>query len=156
MKTQQHAPLQPTRQPQQGREGAHDQRVDRAPHPSPQEQHAQQSAWQQHRAGNWLTNHRTWQQRGGYHGYRVPDSQFRGDFGRSHTFRIRGLPFMLDDGYPRFKYGGYWVRLVDPWPEYWGDNWYDNDEVYVNYVNDGYYMFDDRYPSVGIAVSISM
>jgi hypothetical protein len=126
------------------------------PQVSPEQQSAQRSARQQHRAGNWLTNHRTWQERGGYHGYRIPDLRFHEDFGRSHGFRIRGRPFMLDDGYPRFQYGGYWIRLVDPWPEYWGDNWYESDEVYVNYVGDGYYLFNDRYPSAGIAVSISM
>jgi len=28
--------------------------------------------------------------------------------------------------------------------------------VYVTYVNNGYYLFNSRYPNVGIAVSISM
>ncbi len=30
------------------------------------QQHVEQAAWQQHRAGNWQSDHRTWQQRGGY------------------------------------------------------------------------------------------
>lgn len=142
--------------PQQGHQPEPRQQIGRVPHPSPEQQGAQQSAWREHRAGNWLTNHRTWQQRGGYHGYRIPNLRFQGSFGQGHGFQIRGLPFMLENGYPQFQYGGYWVRLVDPWPEYWGDDWYENDEVYVNYVDDGYYLFDDRYPSAGIAVSISM
>jgi hypothetical protein len=58
-------------------------------------------------------------------------------------------------GYPRFQYGGYWFSLVDPWPEYWGNDWYDNDDVYVAYVDNGYYLFNRRYPGAGIAISIS-
>jgi hypothetical protein len=30
-------------------------------------------------------------------------------------------------GYPRFQYGGFWLSVVDPWPEYWSEDWYDND-----------------------------
>ena len=44
--------------------------------------------WQQHRATNWQSQHRTWQQRGGYDGYRIPDDRFRGYFGSGHAFRI--------------------------------------------------------------------
>jgi hypothetical protein len=143
-------------QPQQVRQPQVRQQIGRVLHPSPEQQGAQRSAWQEHRAGNWLTNHRTWQQRGGYHGYRIPNLRFQADFGPGHGFQIRGLPFMLENGYPQFQYGGYWVRLVDPWPEYWGDDWYEKDAVYINYVDDGYYLFDDKYPSAGIAVSISL
>jgi len=63
---------------------------------------------------------------------------------------------MVYGGYPRFQYEGYWITLLDPWPEYWSNNWYNNDDVYVNYGYDGYYMYNRRYPGVGIAISISM
>jgi hypothetical protein len=116
----------------------------------------QESAWQEHRSQRWDSDHRTWQQRGGYHGYRIPDDRFRGYFGPDHGFRIYGLPFLVVGGYPRFQYSGYWFSLVDPWPEYWGNNWYDNDRVYVMYVDNGYYLFNRRYPRTGIAISISM
>ena len=36
-------------------------------------------------------------------------------------------------GYPRFQYGGLSFSVVDPWPEYWSDNWYDNDDMYIDY-----------------------
>ena len=62
---------------------------------------------------------------------------------------------MLFGGYPRFQYNGYWFSLLDPWPEYWSDDWYDNDDVYIDYYNDGYYLFNRRHPGVGIAVSVS-
>jgi hypothetical protein len=116
----------------------------------------QQAAWQQHRASNWQSDHRTWQQRGGYHGYRVPDARFRGYFGSGHAFLIRGLPFMVVGGFPRFQYNGYWLSVVDPWPQQWGNDWYDNDQVYVEYADGGYYLYNRSYPGVGIAVSISM
>jgi hypothetical protein len=98
----------------------------------------------------------TWKQRGGYNGYRIPDDHFRGYFGSNHGFHIYGLPFLVVGGYPRFQYQGYWISLVDPWPEYWGNDWYDNDDVYVAYVDNGYYLYNQRYPGVGIAISISM
>jgi hypothetical protein len=63
---------------------------------------------------------------------------------------------MVVGGYPRFQYEGYWFSTVDPWPEDWANNWYDTDDVYVTYVNNGYYLFNSRYPNVGIAVNISM
>ena len=63
---------------------------------------------------------------------------------------------MVVGGYPRFQYHGYWLSAVDPWPEYWGNDWYDNDDVYVTYVDNGYYLYNRRYPGVGIAISISM
>ncbi len=107
------------------------------------------------RSQHWESDHRTWQQRGGYRGYRIPDDRFRGHFGPEHGFRVHGLPFLVVGGYPRFQYGGYWVSAVDPWPEYWGDNWYDNDDVYVTYVDNGYYLYNRRYPNAGIAISIS-
>jgi hypothetical protein len=115
----------------------------------------QRASWQQRSASNWQTDHRTWQQRGGYRGYRVPDARFRGYFGSGHAFLIRGLPFMVVGGFPRFQYNGYWLSVVDPWPQQWGDDWYDNDQVYVDYSDGGYYLYNRSYPGVGIAVSIS-
>ena len=115
----------------------------------------QQASWQQHESRHWDSDHRNWQQRGGYNGYRIPDDRYRGYFGSNHGFRIYGLPFMVVGGYPRFQYEGYWISLVDPWPQYWGNDWYDNDDVYVSYVDNGYYLYNRRYPTVGIAINIS-
>lgn len=88
-----------------------------------------QRAWQDHRANNWQSDHRSWQQRGGYNGYRIPEARYGGFFGASHGFRIGGLPFMVVGGFPRFQYEGYWFSLVDPWPGDWSDDWYDTDDV---------------------------
>jgi hypothetical protein len=126
------------------------------PRRTAEQQRVRQSAWQQHRAGNWESDHRTWQQRGGYRGYRIPDTRFRGYFGPDHGFRIYGLPFRVVGGYPRFRYSGYWFSLVDPWPESWATNWYDTDDVYVTHVDEGYYLFNRAHPTAGIAIRISI
>ena len=113
------------------------------------------SGFTQSRAKSWTTDHRTWQQRGGYNGYRVPDDRFRSYFGRDHFFRISALPMLFVGGYPRFQYDGYWVTFMDPWPENWPPTWYETDDVYIDYTGDGYYVYDRNYPGIGIAVMIS-
>ncbi|HEV2496035.1 MAG TPA: hypothetical protein VG204_23640 [Terriglobia bacterium] len=114
----------------------------------------QRVVWQQHRARNWQSEHHTWQQRGGYNGYRIPEDRYRRYFGPNDAFRIYSYPVVVVGGYPRFQYGGFWFSLVDPWPEYWSDDWYDNDDVYIDYSGDGYYLYNRRYPRVRIAISV--
>jgi DNA mismatch repair ATPase MutL len=121
-----------------------------------EQQHAQQAAWQGHESHNWQSDHRTWQQRGGYNGYRIPDNRYNGYFGQGHGFVIFNQPYMVVGGFPRFQYSGYWFSLVDPWPATWTANWYQTDNVYVVYADNGYYMYNQRYPGVGIAISVSM
>jgi hypothetical protein len=145
----QHNQQQHAHQQQQARNWSQPQRSQR-------QQQVRQSAWQRHRSQNWQSDHRNWQQRGGYHGYRIPDDRYRGYFGPSHGFRINALPFMVVGGYPRFQYQGYWISTVDPWPDSWGNDWYDNDDVYVDYVDNGYYLYNRRYPSSGIAINITL
>jgi hypothetical protein len=111
--------------------------------------------WQPHRAQHWQREHRTWQQRGGYHGERIPEARFREHFGRGHWFRIHDVPVIVVNGDPRFQYQGYWFTLVDPWPESWSPTWYRSDDVCIDYVNDGYYLYNRRHPGIAIAVSVS-
>jgi hypothetical protein len=120
------------------------------------EQHSTpRDVWQDHRAQNWQREHRGWHERGGYSGYRIPDDRFRAHFGRGHWFRVHSAPVLVVGGYPRFQYGGFWFSVIDPWPEYWSRTWYETDDVYVDYVNDGYYMYNRRHPGVAIAVNVS-
>ena len=56
-------------------------------------------------------------------------------------------------GYPRFSDGGFSFMLLDPWPEYWAENWYSADDLYIDY-DGGYYLYDRRYPGVGLAISV--
>jgi hypothetical protein len=108
----------------------------------------------QDRSQNWSSDHRTWSQRGGYGGYYIPQSQFSVSFGSQHFFRLGGLPVMYM-GYPRFAYGGFSFLMVDPWPGDWSANWYASDDVYIDY-DDGYYLFNRRYPQERLAISIQL
>ena len=81
---------------------------------------------------------------------RIPDDRFRSHFGRGHRFRI-GSPRMVD-GYSRFQYGGFWFGFVDPWPE----GWYYTDDVYIDYVDGGYYLYNPYYPGVRIGICVVM
>jgi len=121
----------------------------------PQHQGQVRSGFLQSRAGSWENEHRTWQQRGGYNGYRIPENRFRLYFGGEHFFRISALPMLFVGGYPRFQYDGYWVTFMDPWPEDWPPLWYETDDVYIDYTGVGYYLYDRVHPGVGIAVTIS-
>jgi hypothetical protein len=126
-------------------------------HPSgvPQHQAQVRSGFVQSRATSWNSEHRSWGQRGGYSGYRVPEDRFKLYFGNDHFFRINTLPMVFVGGYPRFQYDGYSVTFVDPWPEAWAPTWYETDDVYIDYTNDGYYVYDRVHPGIGIAVTLS-
>jgi len=82
----------------------------------------------------------------------IPQNRFYGQFGPDHAFRIRARPTIYM-GYPRFQVGSFGFMFVDPWPEYWAANWYLEDDVYVDY-DDGYYLYNRRYPGVAIAVTV--
>ena len=79
---------------------------------------------------------------------RIPDDRFRANFGREHTFRMREP--VIVGGYSRFQYGGYWFGFVEPWPS----GWYYTDDVYIDYEDDGYYMYDPYYPGARFAISV--
>lgn len=121
----------------------------------PQHQGQVRSGFVQSRANSWNNDHRTWQQRGGYNGYRVPEDRFRLYFGSNHFFRISRLPMIFVGGYPRFQYDGYWVTFMDPWPEDWAPTWFETDDVYLDYTGDGYYLYDRMHPGIGIAVTVA-
>jgi len=114
----------------------------------------QRNTWQQHRASNWKSQHRDWQQRGGYHGYRIPDDRFRADFGEGHHFHLASFPVVVEEGSPRFQINGFWFALVDPWPEFWAADWYETDDCYIDYYDGGYYLEDVRYPGVRLAINV--
>ncbi|MGB9106299.1 MAG: hypothetical protein WCC59_16200 [Terriglobales bacterium] len=121
----------------------------------PQQKGQVRSGFLESRAKSWDHDHHTWAQRGGYNGYRIPEDRFRAYWGREHYFHIYSLPMVFVGGYPRFRYDGYWVTFVDPWPEMWPATWYETDDVYLDYTDDGYYLYDRTRPGPGIAVTIS-
>jgi hypothetical protein len=79
---------------------------------------------------------------------RIPDERFRSNFGREHEFRI-GSPRLVD-GYSRFQYGGFWFGFVQPWPV----TWYYTDDVYVDFIDGGYYLCNPYYPGDRVAISV--
>src|ERR1017187_9622502 len=153
---------QRAQQPQQARQQTQPQRTQQQARAWQQQRGWQQqggawqapTTWQQGRATQWSSQHRTWAQRGGYGGYYVPQASFNLYFGSQHFFHIGARPVMYM-GYPRFQYGGYSFMLLDPWPEYWSVNWYSSDDLYIDY-DDGYYLYDRRYPDVRLAVMIDV
>lgn len=115
-----------------------------------------QAVWQEHRAQNWQSEHRDWRERGGYDGYRIPSSRYRGHFGPRHMFRVSRYPVGFLGGYINFQYGGFGFSVVDPLPEYWSDTWYNDDDVYIDFSGGGYYMHNRRYPQDRIAISVNI
>jgi hypothetical protein len=151
------APQQRQQQEAKGRQ-EQQQRQQPANRPSQQAQRAREgehrTIWQGRQAQNWQSQHRTWQDRGGYRGYRIPDARFRGAFGPSHGFRMFSFPVLVIGGFPRFQYGGFWFSVMDPWPEYWSDNWYGDDDMYIEYWGGGYYLHNRRHPLDRIALTV--
>lgn len=121
----------------------------------PQHQGQVREGFGQSRATSWNNEHRSWRDRGGYNGYRIPEARFHSYFGRDHFFRINHLPMVFVGGFPRFQYDGYWVTFVDPWPQDWSPLWYENDDVYLDYTDDGYYLYSRSHPGIGLAVTIA-
>ena len=117
-------------QKQEGRQAKSEQRAQRGENAQGQE-YAQQS-----------------QGGGGDRGGRIPDDRFRAHFGRDHGFRINR--FTMVAGHRRFRYGGYWFGLFDPWPV----GWYYTDEVYVDYYDGGYYLYNRRHPGIRISINV--
>lgn len=79
---------------------------------------------------------------------RMSDEQFRGNFGREHSFRV---DVGMYGGYSGFMYGGLQFGFLQPWPYGWG---YD-DPCYIDFVNGGYFLFDPLFPGVSIQVVIN-
>jgi hypothetical protein len=79
---------------------------------------------------------------------RIPDDRFRSNFGRGHNFRM-GEPVLVS-GYSRFQYDGFWFGFVQPWPA----GWYYTDDVYIDYVDGGYYMYNPYYPGTRFSISV--
>jgi hypothetical protein len=79
---------------------------------------------------------------------RIPDDRFHANFGRGHDFHM-GNPVLVG-GYSRFQYGGFWFGFVQPWPA----DWYYTDDVYIDYVDGGYYMYNPYYPGARFSISV--
>jgi hypothetical protein len=79
---------------------------------------------------------------------RIPDERFRANFGQEHVFVI-SEPVMVG-GFSRFQYGGFSFGFIEPWP----DGWYYTDDVYVDYIDGEYFLFNPYYPGVRVGISV--
>jgi hypothetical protein len=79
---------------------------------------------------------------------RIPDDRYRANFGEEHTFVINDP--VIVGGFSRFQYGGYWFGFNNQWPE----GWYYTDDVYVDYIDGGYYLCNPYYPGARVSISV--
>lgn len=78
----------------------------------------------------------------------IPDEKFHAQFGREHKFAAQ-RPVIVE-GQPRFQYGGYSFVLVDAWPV----DWAYTDDVYIDYVDGDYFLYDLLHPGERIALFV--
>jgi len=78
----------------------------------------------------------------------ISEARFHSSFGRDHTFHVNRAEFAGGAG--RFQYGGYWFNILDPWPA----GWLYTDNVYVDYLNGGYFLCDPYHPGVYISINL--
>lgn len=83
----------------------------------------------------------------GHYG-RIPDDRYRAYFGREHRFRVTHIRVV--EGYHRFAYGGYTFGYARPLPP----EWRPDDQVYVEYVEGGYFLCNARRPGPRISLTI--
>jgi Ni/Co efflux regulator RcnB len=79
---------------------------------------------------------------------RIADEHYRAKFGHDHHFAIRHVTVV--EGRPHFAYGGYNFEIAQAWP----GGWSYNDDVYIEDVDGGYYLFNLRHPGVRVAVGV--
>jgi hypothetical protein len=104
----------------------------------------QQTAAYNNRGNNGSRGNRN---NGGQYG-RISNANYSAHFGEGHSFHM-GRPEMVG-GYNRFQYGGYSFGYNEAWPVGWDYN----DDVYVEYTGDNYYMYNRRHP--GFHISLNM
>ena len=112
------------------------------------EDHGRHEGWDHDRRdwGHERREHEEWAEL--HHRHYIREDRFVAYFGYGHRFRI--VRPVIVAGHARFRYGGYWFVLARPLPPGWD---YD-DDVYVDYIDDGYYMCSPAHPGIRISVDI--
>jgi len=146
--TQQAQHQQPAKPAQQQRQHATRQPQAKAVQRPQQAQHQQQAKpGQQQQRGQEQQRASRGARPAAGHG-NIPEAKFRSSFGSGHRFHVNSSEFA--NGAGRFQYGGYWFNVVDPWPV----GWLYTDDVYVDYLNGGYFLCDPVHPGVYISINI--
>jgi hypothetical protein len=77
-------------------------------------------------------------------GRRIPDPQFQSNFGRQHTFQVQHTSDR------RIQTGGFVFEVVEVWPS----DWIFEDECYIDFIDDDYYLIDVIHPEHRIVVIV--
>ena len=132
---------------QQGGErrgGEQRQRFDREPREHKQQVREHRDEYREHRDRDRGRDHdRGFERRDRWDGHRFNNDYYNDHFGVGHRFywhhcRWYGPRFFVGS---RFYYGGFWFVIVDPVPDYWGD-----DYVYIEDIDGVYYLVNPLYP----------
>jgi len=82
----------------------------------------------------------------------IPDPKFKADFGRQHAFAVNRVisTTTIVPNQTRFVFAGYTFIFLDPWPA----DWLLSDECYIDYVDDGYFLFNPFHPGIRVALFV--
>jgi hypothetical protein len=77
-------------------------------------------------------------------GGRIPQKQFRANFGPQHPFQVRGL-----NG-NRFQAGGFLFEVVEVWPTFWSFD----DFFFIDQINEQFFLFDTNHPGTRLLLIV--
>jgi len=82
-----------------------------------------------------------------YHNHgRISEERYHAHFGNEHGFRVK----KRDYRHRRFEYGGYNWTFVEAWPFGWNYN----DNLYVDYDDGGYWLYNSNRDGARISINI--
>jgi hypothetical protein len=83
---------------------------------------------------------------------RIPDPQFKANFGKQHRFAVNRLitTTTVVPNQTQFVYAGYAFIFLDPWPA----DWVFTDECYIDSVDEEYFLFDVFHPGIRVALFV--
>lgn len=82
----------------------------------------------------------------------IPDSQFKTNFGRSHTFTVNRVitTTTVVPNQTQFVFSGFTFVFLDPWPA----DWLFTDECFIDFVDEQYFLFDVLHPGTRVALFV--
>lgn len=85
-------------------------------------------------------------------GVRVPDPQFKANFGKQHRFAVNRLitTTTVVPNQAQFAYAGYTFIILDPRSA----DWLFTEECYIDYVDEEYFLFDILHPGIRVALFV--
>lgn len=83
---------------------------------------------------------------------RIPDPQFKANFGKQHAFKVNQVitTTTIVPNQTQFVVAGFTFLFLDPWPA----DWLFTDECYIDFVEDEYFLFDVFHPGIRVALFV--